>query len=300
MRRIAIGMPFFASEYIAPLVLCLKSLQRYTSFEYDLFILLNCSDPSQYRRFCFPDILQIAGEVHVKYYCGDDNAYKQTLIDWIVDSHCGYEYMFILHADVFLYQNGVMERMLEALIGTEHIISCWDVQAQLFQSTFHMSEEQKLEFVVAPRVSSWFMCISVERYREFRNQCPLGNCLFIGLAKNTGDLKTQCIWDWFYEQCPAGLRSYIMEGKAIVDHGGVLRYYLSTGEISGAILGSEKNPDFDSMQLYYNPYGYVHIGQTDPNRYNDITYSKELLRVRMKEIVRLLQKDYNLFLNVDV
>lgn len=298
MRRIALGMPFFASEHIEPLVLCLKSLQRHTSLEFDLFILLNCSDPQQYQHFCFPKILQIADEVHVKYYCGDDNAYKQTLIDWITDSCYGYEYMFILHSDVFLYKYGVLEHMLDVLIGTENLISYWDVPTQLYQSTFHMSEDRKMEFVVAPRVSSWLMCICVEKYRQFRNQCPLGDRLFLGFKK-TEDQQMQKVWDWFFEQCPEEMRDHINQGNAIIDHGGVLRYYLYSKEISGVILGRDINPNFDSMSLYYNPYGYVHIGQTDPNRYNDSVYSKDLLRIRMQEICKILQKDYHLDLMGD-
>lgn len=297
MRKIAVGIPFFASEHIEPLALCLKSLQKYTTLEYDLFILLNCSDPSQYRGFCFPEILKIADEVHVKCYCGDDNAYKQTVIDWITDFGGGYEYMFILHSDVFLYRPGVMEHMLEALDGTDHLISYWDVPTQLFQSTFHASEDRKMEFVVGPRVSTWFMCICVEKYREFRNRCPLGHCLFLGFARNTGDQLMQCIWDWFYENCPEDWRGYMSQEKAIIDHGGIVRYYLAVGEVSGAVLGTDKNPSFDSMNLYYNPNGYVHIEQTDPNRYNDTLYTRELLRVRMKEIRELLKAEYMISLS---
>ena len=299
MNKLAVGIPFFASKNIAPLLLCLKSLDRYSSLEYDLFILLNCSDPSQYQGFCFPEVLRIANEVHVKYYSGDDNAYKQTLIDWIADSHFEYDYMFILHSDIFLYKNGVMERMLDALVGTDNLISYWDVPAQLFQSTYHLSESSKLTFMVAPRVRSWLMCICVEKYRKFRDNCPLAKCLFLGFAKNTGDPQMQGVWEWFYKQCSKKERRYLEQGNAIIDHGGVLRYYLSIGKISGVVLGKDSNPNFDSMSLYYNPYGYVHIGQTDPNRYNDSFYSKKLLQVRMNEIKKLLNENYNIELNDD-
>ena len=85
--------------------------------------------------------------------------------------------------------------------------------------------------------------------------------------------------------------------KAIIDHGGIVRYYLAVGEVSGAVLGTDKNPSFDSMKLYYNPNGYVHIEQTDPNRYNDTLYTRELLCVRMKEIRELLKAEYMISLN---
>lgn len=292
MKHIAIGIPFFASKHIEPLVLCLKSLKKYCELKYELFILLNCSDSVQYQEMCFPKILKEAQELHVKWYCGDDNAYKQTLVDWIANSNCNFDYMFILHSDVFLYKKKVLETMLEAIENTEHLISCWNVPVQLFRSTYHTSIENQIEFLVAPRVSSWLMCISVDKYRAFREKCDLGKYLFLGFCKNADNYPSNAIWHWFLEQTPRELQHYISDGKAIIDHGGILQYYLSMGEISGVYLGEDVNPSFSSMDLYYNPYGYVHIGQMDPNRYNDIFYRKSLLETRLKEVKRLIREDY--------
>lgn len=293
MSRIAIGIPFFASKHIEPLILCLKSLQKYCRLKFDLFILLNCSDPSQYRELCFPKILETAQELYVKWYCGDDNAYKQTLVDWIADFDCRYDYMFILHSDVFLYKENVLETMLEAIEGTEHLISCWNVPVQLFRSTYHTSPENLVEFLVAPRVSSWLMCISVKKYRNFRDHCELGKYLFLGFTHNTAQKPSNAVWQWFQEQTPDNLKHYISGGKAIIDHGGVLKYHLSIGAISSVSLGEDINPSFSSMDLYFNPYGYVHIGQMDPNRYDDIFYKKALLEARLQKIRNLLRTEYS-------
>lgn len=293
MSKIAVGIPFFASKHIEPLILCIKSLQKYSRLKLDFFILLNCSDSSQYREMCFPKILEVVQELHVKWYCGDDNAYKQTLVDWITDCDDQYDYMFILHSDVFLYKVNVLETMLEAIEDTDHLISCWKVPVQLFQSTFHISSDNRVEFLVAPRVSSWLMCISVEKYRKFRDYCELGKYLFLGFTHNADQKPCNEIWQWFKDQTPEDLKHYISRGKAIIDHGGVLEYYLSIGAISGVSLGDDINPSFTSMDLYYNPYGYVHIGQMDPNRYNDTFYKKELLELRMQEIRNLLRTEYD-------
>lgn len=294
---IAVGIPFFASRHIEPLILCVESIKKYSNLDINFFLLLNCSDPSQYKDFCFPDVLKHVGEIHIKHYCGDDNMYKQVLIDWITDCKLPYEYMFIFHSDVFLYRYGVLEKMLDALKRTDSMISCWDVPAQLYKSTFHISEEERQEFLVGPRVSSWLMCIEVGKYREFRNGCNLGKQLFLGYKIDNQEFSNQDefheICEWFCEQTPNCLRHYLQKKQAIIDHGGILRYYISKGTVCAAFLGKDINPSLSSMDMFYNPYGYVHIGQTDPNRYNDKLYSAKLLEVRMNKVVDLLKNEYN-------
>lgn len=290
--RIAIGIPFYASSHIEPLQLCLCSLKKYVNFPFELFVLINCSDAACREEFAISKILSIVGEMRVKYYFGDDNSYKQTLIDWIADVKDPFQVMFVLHSDVFLYRPYTLENMLAHMLDKRALIAYWDVPLQVFRSTYHLSEDAKKEFIVSPRVSSWIMCIDVEQYRRFRARCPLGNYLFKGIALR-GDIKDAAdIWNWYESICPDSIKWYFAANKAIIDHGGVMRYFIEIGEIKGASLGIDKNPNFDSMNLFYHPGGYVHIGQMDPSRYNDIFYTKALLAKRTELIAQILKDEY--------
>ena len=142
--KIAVGIPFMASIHTSALRLCLLSLYKYADFDFDVYLLVDCTNKQLAISFDENRLLSEFPKIHIRHHsrlkAGD---YKQALIDWVVMS-ADCNYAIIMHSDVFLYKNGLMRLLIEPLIDdNDAVASFWLTPLVLYNSTFHANEAQK-------------------------------------------------------------------------------------------------------------------------------------------------------------
>lgn len=290
--KIAVGIPFKASYNISAFTLCLKSMKRYCKLNYDLFILLDCSDGDD---FPYAYILKLAESMNVKYYIRPKlGELKQAITDWVTQEVGGYDYVYFMHSDVFFFKENVLENLLEPLLNHEYIASYWETPLTVYKSTFHINRGAKKEFMVAPRCSSWCMCVDLKVYEDFISKNEVDYKLFSGhhyfLFNDSG---LQKYHDWIkgqpnYEE-ENGDNRY--EGY-FIDPTTFMKYYIDAGKLKGYSFGFEPNPSFNNMDFYYRESGFVHIEQFTDDRFNDQFYSKNLFELRDQKVIEVLETQY--------
>jgi hypothetical protein len=289
--KIAFGIPFRVSVFDTALSLCLNSIMRYASFEFEVFILL---DISREENFDFPKLYKINNKINYKTIKCKRGLHKQHLVEWISQHRPDIDFLFILHSDVFFYKFGVFEHLLTPLLTSNHIVSYWDVPCTLYQSTFHLNDSVKKNILIAPRCSSWFMCINMKNYIHLTNSCDFEYGLFEAVHENKFsffDNSKRKYHNWIrstYEFSKLETKPF----EYFMDVSSFLKFQIDTGRVSGFSLGIESNPSFCSMELNYRPIGYVHIEQFSPDRYDNSFYSRELFLQRNEQIQRILNNEY--------
>lgn len=278
-KKIAIGIPFLASSHIKALQLALLSINKYIG-DVDVCILLDCSNKELSEQFNVIDVLKCYPSIKFKYYTAESGRgkYKQALIDWCC-LEMNYEYVIIMHSDVFFYKNNILETLIEPLIkNNEYIATYWEMPLSEYKSTFHIGNNEK-RMIIAPRICTWLFALNVARYREYinsnmdeREYAPFHGHYHFDINEENKYIK------WIRDN----YNSQVIEKYEYIffDIGTFFRYDLDKKYIKGFSLGEEINPSFDSLKLKYRKEGFVHIEQFDPERFNDIFYKKDLLTER--------------------
>lgn len=290
-EKVAIGIPFRASNKIDSLILCLASLKKYVKFEYDLFLLVDYTNDNIEQNFSIKNILELNNEIRIKYYkTTRGGLYKQALIDWISDEN--YDYFFIMHADIFLYKENVLEKMISDLRNTDSMIVSWKTDLLEYKSTYHIKEETKKCMMIAPRICTWLFCVNNKIYKNYIKENKLEYPLFAGHYWFNLNEDNEYI-NWIKEQTNYDLikKNYT---KCFFDIGTFFRFLVENSDIKMISYGLEQNPSFSKMDLCYREFGFVHIEQYDPTRFNDEFYKCDLLEERSKIIKELLKKEYNI------
>lgn len=279
-KKIAIGIPFLASSHIKALQLALLSIKKYIG-DIDVCILLDCSNCDLASEFNVIDVLKSYLSIRFKYYTASSGRgkYKQALIDWCC-LEMNYEYVIIMHSDVFFYKNNILQTLIEPLIDNDkYIATYWEMPLTEYKSTFHIENNEK-KMLIAPRICTWLFALNVKRYKEYINSDKINReyAPFYGHYHfNINDDNNQYI-RWIKETYSNDvLKKY---DYIFFDIGTFFRYDLDKNTIKGNSLGEEINPSFDSLKLKYRKEGFVHIEQFDPERFNDIFYKKNLLKER--------------------
>ena len=278
-KKIAIGIPFLASGHIKALQLALLSINKYIG-NVDVCILLDCSNEKLASEFNVIDILKFYPSIKFKYYVADSGRgkYKQALIDWCC-LEMNYEYVIIMHSDVFFYKYNILQTLIEPLIeNNEYIATYWEMPLIEYKSTFHIGNNEK-RMIIAPRICTWLFALNVARYREYmksnineREYAPFYGHYHFDINDNNQYIK------WIKNNYNSdAIKNY---DYIFFDIGTFFRYDLDKKIIKGCSLGEEINPSFDSLKLKYRKEGFVHIEQFDPERFNDIFYKKDLLKER--------------------
>ena len=215
--------------------------------------------------------------------------YTQALVDWVVnDSNA--DYIIILHSDVFFYNSTAFECLLTPLIkDSTLVLSGWEVPFSEYSSTFHISENTKKNFFVAPRICTWLMAINSYSYKTIKipkESLWLGNFHISNIQNEPfpKDINLKDFMSWFLE-CNI---MDDMHKTCLLDIGTFAKYYVDKDLIRFFSLGNVPNPDFKTMELDYNSYGYVHIEQYDPERFNDLFYKSSLLELRSRKIKEII------------
>lgn len=288
-NEICFGIPFKASSYTKALELAIKTINKFYS-DSDIYLLVDSRNNELAVEFDKEKLLHMSDKIIIKKYPvmrrGD---HKQVLVDWILEESNA-DIAIIMHSDVFFYKKEIIDILVDNLKrNSEAAFVCWNTPFVFYNSTFHIEEKAKRAFGVAPRISSWLFAICIPRYRELENSENLlrghywinngGKCE-IPIAEN--DL----FWQWLYNEIPQSNNS---DYEIILDIGTFLRYEYEKNKNIGICLGEKGNPNFDTIEMCYQPEGYVHIEQYDPERFNDILYSKDLLEQRTIAISKLLE-----------
>lgn len=287
-KKIAIGIPFLASSHIKALQLALLSISKYIG-DIDVCILLDCSNKELATQFNVIDVLKTYPSIKFKYYNADSGRgkYKQALIDWCC-LEMDYEYVIIMHSDVFFYKNDILQTLIKPLIeNNQYIATYWEMPLSEYKSTFHIKNNEK-RMIIAPRICTWLFALNVDRYREYiksnmskRDYEPFYGHYHFDINDNNKYI------EWIKNK----YNSNLLEKYDYIffDIGTFFRYDLDKELIKGYSLGEEINPSFDSLKLKYRKEGFVHIEQFDPERFNDIFYRKDLLVEReniLDEIIK--------------
>lgn len=283
-EKIAFGIPFKASKFIQALQLSLYSIQRFAS-EYDYTIYLLADITNQQLASDFPEatLRQQFPHIIIKHYIrsriGD---YTQALTDWVI-SESDAEYAIFLHSDVYFTDSSVLAQLLLPL-KRNYDISGWQVSFCRYESTFQISETNRKQFYIAPRICTWLFAVNCTKYLamgEITKAFWLGNF-------NVRFLKTEPFPDvvdqndfvkWlsadsmFTEMIESGL-------TCLIDIGTFAKYFSEKGDINFFCLGKQSNPNFDSLDIKDYHQGFIHIEQFDPERFDDKFYSSELLKLR--------------------
>jgi len=292
--KIAFGIPFRISKYVSALSLCLNSIKRYAEFEYEVFIFLDSSREEDFNEQQF-DYLEL--NISFLKKSNKRGYHKQTLINWIASDRCDIDYLIILHSDVFFYKSDIFPFLIEPLLkNNDAVASYWEVPFCLYSSTFHINEDVKKSMYVAPRVSSWCMCLNLIVYRNFIVSNPLEYGLFEAIHDEQFSFydRSKCAYnDWIklqpeYQCLLEKPSSYFMDVSSF------LKFQIDSGNIRGYSLGRDGNPSFRSCAIEYRPHGYVHLEQFTPDRYNDIFYQKKLFDDRDAQIKKILFENYKL------
>lgn len=290
-EKIAIGIPFRASDKIDALILCLASLKKYVKFDYDLFLLVDYTNENIEQNFSIKSILEINNEIRFKYYKNTRGGlYKQALIDWISDEN--YDYFFIMHADIFLYKENVLEKMLSDIRKTDNMLVSWKTNLLEYNSTYHIKEESKKSMMIAPRICTWLFCVNNNIYKKYIKENKLEYPLFVGhYWFDMNDTNKYTEWIRTQDNYNSMKDKYT---KCFFDIGTFFRFLVDNLEIKMLSYGLEQNPSFSSMDLCYREFGFVHIEQYDPTRFNNEFYKIDLLEDRTKIIKNILKKEFNI------
>ncbi|WP_236993908.1 hypothetical protein [Methanomassiliicoccus luminyensis] len=286
--KCAIAMPFLASRHTQALELCMKSILRYGPESMDIFISVDAKG-SVSDIFPKERIQSISDRINIIPL--DDKNYKQALLNYMAS--LDYDYTYVIHSDVFFTGNKALNKLLKALVDkSDAVLSYYDVPLCIHESTYHMSGESKRKYVLSPRVSTWIMCFNVGNYRKIKKKYGM-KIDFVRVWMNLNDdyfeeynqwMRSQKEFDLIYSSFPFD--------EYMVDIGGLIKYQIDTGNVNGVSVGSESNPDFNSMNLNKRSDEYVHIEQFDPSRYNDRLYSKGLLDTRANQIKDYMKRNY--------
>lgn len=288
-EKVAIGIPFRASNKIDSLILCLASLKKYVSFKFDLFLLVDYTNDEIEQNFSIKNILEINNEIRIKYYKNNRGGlYKQCLIDWI--SNKNYDYFFIMHADIFLYKENVLEKMLSDLKNTDNMLVSWKTDLLEYKSTYHINEEKCM--LIAPRICTWLFCVNNNIYKDYISNKNLDYPLFVGHYLFDLNEDNKYI-NWIKKQPNFDL----IKGEhknCFFDIGSFFRYLVDNSDAKMLSYGLEQNPSFASMDLCYRDFGFVHIEQYDPTRFNNKFYKEDLLEERTKIIKAILKEEFDI------
>lgn len=295
-NSIAIGIPFLASKHTKALELCLLSIRKYIPNCKEVFLQLDITNKDLYDEFSMETILKINPNIIIKYYerttSGD---YKQALIDWLIAESTS-TYAIILHSDVFFWKNSIEECLIKPLIDNpDTMICCWKTVLTQYESTFHKTQEQSKRFWVAPRIATWLFSLNINLCKQIDESFKVfwkghywitnGNIANIPVNK-------EIFIRWLKQQ--ENFEIINKEGeKCLIDIGTFLRMYWDMGKVKGICLGELNNPSFKTLDLLYQPDGFVHIEQYDPERFDDQFYEKTLMDKRTKLIEKILKAEYN-------
>lgn len=294
-KKIAFGIPFKASEYTTALELCLHSIQKFVDCEYDVFLQIDITNEKLSERFLKKQIQEMFPYIKTCYYkrkrTGD---YTQALVDWVM-SESDADYMIFLHSDIFFNSDTAFENLLLPFKQDSSIaISGWEVPFSKYQSTYHINDNVKKSFYIAPRLCTWLYAINATAYRELqcsKNSLWLGNFHVFNLQNEPfpKDIEQKQFIKWIsqFEE----YKELECNGKTcLIDIGTFAKYYIDQKQISFYSLGEMSNPDFNSMDLKYDPFGFVHIEQYDPERFDNVFYKSDLLTKRTDELKALLSQ----------
>ena len=283
-EKIAFGIPFKASKFTQALKLCLYSIQKYASeYDYSIYLLVDVTNWQLSSDFSEDRLKQEFPHIIIKYYrrsrTGD---YTQALTDWVV-SVTSAKYAIFLHSDVYFTDCFVLAQLLQPL-KQDYDVSGWEVSFCRYESTYHISENNRKRFYIAPRICTWLFAVNCTKYRamgEITQAFWLGNYHVQLLKKepfpivvDQNDFVKWLSTDSMYtEMKKSGL-------TCLIDIGTFAKYFYDRGNVNFFCLGKQSNPNFDSMDIRDYHQGFIHIEQFDPERFDDKFYSSELLKLR--------------------
>lgn len=289
MSKVVIGIPVLVNEHTEALELCLASIREKSEFEVEICILLHWDDSFSSNIDILPLLKRYSPLKIYLYHEKQNHRFKQELIDNIRRDYKDFDYMIIMHSDVFLWRKGAITDLLKPYENDNYIATFHSVPLHLYRSTFHINEQKKL--LIAPRISSWFFSINIPILNSMleQNQEIIKYPLFIGGIKFATDEPNEFV-NWAKQN--EKYMEYTNEINIILfDVGCFFLYYIQKLGIPYYSFGMDSNPDFKSMELFYREDGIVHLEQFDPRRFNDQFYSKDVFQERIK-LVKEILKEY--------
>ena len=293
IMKVAFGITFKSTKYISALLLCLNSIKRFSNFKYEIFIQVHLPDDKTV--FDEKSISQTEDNINFHYYKGSPLLYKQSLIDWVlrIKNQKKLDYLVTLHSDVFLYNKTAVKNLLTPFKNEKYAISYYDVPLTWYESTFHIDERAKKSLLIPPRCSEWFMAINLNKYDRFIKTNKLIYAPFIKDKFYFIDPEKTEYHEWVKKQ-PGFKNLKKWKPFYLMDIGTFLKYYLDKKLFKGFSLGVLSNPNFNRIEFDYNGYGFVHIEQFDPDRFNNTIYKEDLLVERDKMVSDILSREYNI------
>lgn len=290
---VAYAIPFLASKHTEALILCIKSLAKYSPFPYELFIQIDDTNKELIKEFDESELREVCPEAKIRYRTRTRSGdYKQALTDWVTqETSAGY--VIVLHSDVVLYKSDAVSSLVDALsTDCSALAATWKIQFSEYISTYHISEEKKKHFYVAPRMCTWLFALNTENYRSARlaydhlllghywirngilQEVPVPQGRFLAWLKSFDEYDT-----------------FVASGlPCLVDIGTFARFYADAGDLKVVYLGYEHNPGLHSLEPSFADAGYIHLEQYDPERFNESLYSAELMEFRARTVAMLMEK----------
>lgn len=292
MAKVVIGIPFWVNEYTESIELCLSSIKKYAKIDVEICILLH-TENADVSNANILRLLKRYNTIKFKLYEEKRNGlYKQFLIDWIRTEYSNFDYMIIMHSDVFLWNEYAIENLLKPYLNDSNYVATFKTLPFYdYKSTFHLNEQKTL--FLAPRISSWFFSLNIKRYNELveKANSEFDKGLFEGhlrYSKLPNDYKS-----WITEQYNLLKNKNSKIEDIFVDIGSFFYYYLLINpEYKYYSFGEDTNPSFKSMELIYREDGIVHIEQFDNTRFNNKLYAKDLLKERAYFLKEILENEY--------
>lgn len=285
------GIPFKVSKYTKALELCIYSIEKFCPHKC-IYILLDYSDEKLLEGFNLDNLMALSNNIIIKRYVANRGGdYKQALLNWVLNDGY-YDYSIILHSDVYFYNSYIIEKFYRSLRANPTVgFAGWKTPLVFYQSKYHEDASKKRQFWVAPRVCTWLFAIN--------------NCVFSNIDEYDILLKghywcdksfnavipirdADNFWDWLKNEFVKN--NFNADEKILLDIGTFLRYKLDKQDLKALIFGEKSNPSFDSLELIYQPEGYVHIEQYDPERFNGSLYSESLMEYRTQLVQAELEK----------